>query len=967
MPNISKHSFNTIIPNVFVRSAVLNPAKNRTFTVDINFMLKVLNGASTDHLRNRLQMAVCLITDLDLLNTMLKYPKYMRNNIRSPQGNDKMMKQYISFESWCPCACDDTNNNREIINTKDGSYVNNYGYSVDFPLTDKAYDYLGCLIVPYYADPQNESITGLNAGDSEFTMGDYCIEDLLIGDKATAVRLAYKLGSSMPNYGSEEQYWVGSTHTGPKDNPMAGSSHHHGAHPGLVPKRLANKKVIDRRVEMQLAKNDLSELSDRLETIIGKTTSNLEVLRSIKSRNYFSDLLFSHQRDNSLRLFFNVDMGKLAQNSLKFPFLYNTAADLSSALTIRNMSLSRKRVRRAALNNSLTGIPEAPGVFSTREENLVCSLVDNTLQMFTATNDISKQSFVGLDEEVATYNDGFYQYKAKIEFFDSSPKKFSDLITDFKNVLGDYDKFVFAATSSGGYNCNSYSLNEKRIKELYAREKESWKKIVNTYLSTLITLGGSEVAPSFNVSYWQKALLSLTDPRSATLDTLLLMQKLATALLGKLDSIRNATSVVGNSEAVSYRSTISNVSPEAAFIKVERTFMSAYEAKNSINIGLDYMPDIVRSHTLPRYDLNSWKKRVNYERLRYASQGPTTANVNGYLSPRVIVLSGDSNVRVTSGMSFGTDAVKVLLSYFDPTGRATGTNASTSTDHLNNKRSLLGLSGISFQSFPQGTKGFVSSNRSCQSLIAAEEVLGKASRFILEPEDEKDKAKLKGVNDPEEEVAKAAFVDRFINGMSTDFDTSQPINVSQISDSLAAQTIKKSMGKNSFDFELNANATQTIEYLSGFNNGQVADPIWNKVTEDNISDLSSGGFLVCRLNSNGSITGKTNIYIQHLPTYNDVFIIGDEPSQKGGFGTSGFGTAAMTIPADPLNNQGYTDLPVEYWKSRTAFGTSGFGTDSGQAPFASGHDQSQGGFTTTAMTRRFNTGGNRGGGGSSGY
>ena len=110
-----------------------------------------------------------------------------------------------------------------------------------------------------------------------------------------------------------------------------------------------------------------------------------------------------------------------------------------------------------------------------------------------------------------------------------------------------------------------------------------------------------------------------------------------------------------------------------------------------------------------------------------------------------------------------------------------------------------------------------------------------------------------------------------------------------------------------------------------------------------------------------------NTYIQHMPTYNDIFVIGDEPPKRAGFGTSGFTTTAITIPTDPLNNQGYTDLPVEYWKSRTAFGTSGFGTDSGQDPFGSGHDHTQGGFTTTAMTRRFNTGGNRGGGGSSGY
>ena len=58
----------------------------------------------------------------------------------------------------------------------------------------------------------------------------------------------------------------------------------------------------------------------------------------------------------------------------------------------------------------------------------------------------------------------------------------------------------------------------------------------------------------------------------------------------------------------------------------------------------------------------------------------------------------------------------------------------------------------------------------------------------------------------------------------------------------------------------------------------LADPIWNRVTGDSIGDISSGGFLVCRLNSNGSITGKINTYTDAFPTYNDTFIIGDAPT-----------------------------------------------------------------------------------------
>ena len=469
MPNISQHSFNITAPNVFIRSAVLNPAKNETFTVDIKFMLKVLNSVSIEKFRNRIRMAVCLITDENLLNTMLKYPKYMRNSIRYPLDSDKMMKQYVDFNSMRSQICNTIGNDKEIINSEDGSYVNNYNYNVSFTLTNKTYAYLGCLIVPYYANPQSLSPNGLDNNNLQFTMGDYCVEDLLIGDKSAGTRLAYKLDSSMPNYGSKGQYWVGAVHFGPGNNLMAGSMHHGGQHPTLSTVSMPNKRVIDRRTSLVINNSIMNQLSRDLQGIVAKTTAALQVHKSIQSRDYFSKLSFSRQRDNSLRLFFSVDMIKLALNSVKFPFLYDRMEPLYEALTIKRATLLRTRVGQPELSNKLTGIPAVQplfNVFNSEEEKVASDLSQGTLQTFAATTDLSKQSFVGYDGEVVSYNAGFYQYKIKLELIDNSRAKFSELITNFKNILRNYNRFVAAATRPGGYNCNSYSFNERRIQEL---------------------------------------------------------------------------------------------------------------------------------------------------------------------------------------------------------------------------------------------------------------------------------------------------------------------------------------------------------------------------------------------------------------------------------------------------------------------------------------------------------------------
>tara|TARA_R110000824_G_scaffold171624_3_gene349284 strand:+ start:4589 stop:7318 length:2730 start_codon:yes stop_codon:yes gene_type:complete len=879
-------------------------------------------------------MAVFLVTSADELKRLQLNSRYLHNNIHHFRDSRSIKKKYITFEDICSGACEEGNDS-EIINTKKGTSVINYQYNVDFLLQNKGYNFLACLVVPYLAHPQNQSPSGLSS--PRFRMGDYSIEDILFKNNPSPTRRIYKLASGHQGFGSKDEFWVGKTHTDASGSPMAGGPQlmlKNDSHPHITEREVPNIKVIDRR--NQLAAQGLLPWASRaIEKIISggeRLLDKSQVLRNIESKNYFSPISYSRQSDNSLRLFFGMDLYKLARNSVKYSFLYRTPSQFISAIDITNISVYRRRTNSWPINNKLTGAPAANRSYDfNEEEKPVCSIRTGDLDSFIATQTASIRNYVGQDVEIASFTDGLYQYGVKIDFIDRSPERLSDIINRLKNASVKYNSYIKSAAVGGGYNSNQNSLSEKRIKYLYKYHKGAWVDAVLAVTNTMLDVYGPQAFQPQGQNQWMRNLLSLCSPRSATPETLLAMGEVIDNLLSKLREVYNKTTVVGNTEAISFKSKVELGASKRTIINVDYKFLSAYEVKNKTDIGLDYTPGLLTARTaLPRYTITDWDARVTHEISRYGDAATTATagqsrpggttprastagvNVNGYLSPMSIVLPVGKSMRITQGMNY-YGSLDILLAAKSTSEAYVFNNARGGEDTNTKVRELLALASISIDTLPVTTmRNLIFSDSSCLSKIKSEEIVGPSSAFNTQRKNEVDNARIRGHKDIETQSVENIVVDLIVKDMSTGFSTAQVSDLTQISDSLPAQNLKP--GTNNFDFCMNYNSVQTVEYLAGYESGFAAKEIWTTLNRSKREELGSGGFLICRLRPNNSIMNVPNLYTKVLLPYNETFIIGEDPKLDSGADTT-TQYSLVELPSG-LSPKGPIELPVEYWKSR---------------------------------------------------
>jgi len=953
MPNISVQSFSLgALPKVFVRSIRLNPVVNSTFTIDINLLLKRTLQNDPSAWRNSLRMAVFLITDEKELRSLKSNPRYLRNNIRhfrdavpldptrgiqgladpAHQSLFTIKKKYITFEDACLCACED-GIDTEIINTKKGASVVNYQYNVNFSLHNRDYNFLACLVVPYLAHPQDQSPSGLSS--SRFLMGDYRVEDILLKNKPTGTRRIYKLKSAHGGFGSKDEFWVNKVHMNSAGFPMAGGRElmlHNTSHPHLAERLVPNMKVIDHREQLGVhrllpwASQVVEKLTRRFDTLLDKS----QLLRNIESKNYFSPISYSRQSDNSLRLFFGIDLYKLAKNSIKYSFLYKTPSQMIDALEITNISVYRRRTHSWPLNNELTGAPAANRAYDfNEEEKLVCSIRNGDLSSFIATQSLSIRNYVGQDVEIASFTDGMYQYEVKIDFIDRSPERLHNIINRLKNASVRYNRYMQSAMANGGYNCNQDSFSEKRIGYLYTKHKGAWAAMVLAVTNAMRDVYGSKAFFPMSQSQWMRNLQSLCNPRTATPTTLLSMKAVVDNLLSKLSETYNRISIVGNTEAINFKSRVELGASKRTIIKIDHKFLSAYEVKNKTNIGLDYTPGLLTTRTfLPRYTIIDWDARVTHEIKRYGATVVTDsnarpsgvspratvagANVNGYLSPTAIVLPVGKSMRVTQGMNY-YGSLDILLAAKSTSGAYVFSDIQGGGDINTKVRELLGYASVSIDWLPLATmRNLIFSDSSCLSKIKSQEIVGPGSPFNTQRKREVDKARLYGYIDSETQAVTNKVVDLIVKDLSTSFTNTQINDLSQIPDSLAVQNLKAG-SKNNFDFCMNYNSVQTVEYLAGYEGGFAAKETWRTLNRSKREELSSGGFLICRLRPNNSIMNVPNLYTKVLKPYNETFIIGEAP-QFNNATTPTSQYSAVRLPPE-FSSKGPIHLPIEYWKS----------------------------------------------------
>lgn len=938
MPNISSNSFNNILPVPFLQSAVLNTIDNDTVGLNMEILLKSLKNSGkrkkwydSKAIRSGLMVCVCLVSTRRTLARLLNNTSYMRSVIRSPRPSLNVKKIYLDFDAIDKFS---TDNNVEIINMDRGEAVENVKMSVKTSVSTRSIakeGYLACLITPYLAPRhahsfgyEGSTVNGLSneKGKLEFTMGETRIESLLRGGKPPSTSLLFTLEDSIS--GTPGQVWAGPVHyyrpppllpgtrVRPPGSFMAGASHDHAhAHSKLNMKQVANKKILDLRFK----KNGTTQfkkyksINERLQNRF-RTKSNVFKNGITKQRSYFSPILFSTEspRLNSqeesyvtaggaVKFFFAFNAASAARDGARFSYLYNNNSTLAKAIQIHEITVHRKRVRWQPGISELAGAPRATSNYDrNQKEELVCKLTDGSLKQLQSTNTPSGIfQFVGSDLSATQFSTGLYQYRVYVTYTDESSKKLTDAVHRLSSDFARYTSYVRLATHSPGFNASTNSFDKKIIDYLYTTTT-SWSDVVNSYLGVTLDLFGSEAFQETSIDEWQRNLLILTDPRSATPSSLLIMEKIVQELLSTLTRQISSTSPITCSltkgETLNFSSKIygarRNFTP--APVVLSHKFSSAYNA-NQLNLGRNYINDLEkRPGVLSSIGYRKWSARISREKKYYSgvSFNEASINVNGYLSLESIVTPQKTISR--QEMTF-ENGLPLLKNKLDPIGE----NIFNDASDLSIKSDILTLNGISIRPLRVDIKDVLESDQGCLSYIDSKDVFGADSNFVLEdktstaacsgpsgdsiPGD--DEVKIEGASTDDDKILNTDMVDSIINSIPNDFNNNLVVDPSSIGASPAAAALNLNLNdlveKGSFDFDSKYNSCMVVEYLIGYETGMdgpvVSAPMWKQLDEGDLNRAREGRqALICRLRDTNKVIKGKNVY--ELPSFNRLFVIG---------------------------------------------------------------------------------------------
>tara|TARA_R110002020_G_scaffold239616_3_gene452148 strand:+ start:27724 stop:30801 length:3078 start_codon:yes stop_codon:yes gene_type:complete len=952
MADISSALFdNRVLPVVLLQKGIIRNVDASKISLNMQVLLKapkVANKKWYDNksIRNRLRVCICLVYSRRLTKQLLNNEHQMRALIRSARSAPGVKRIYASLDQL---EKNSEITNSEAINLAASKSVDNVRLAVRTEI-DKRFisknGYVSCLITPYLAEEGLLTVTGLSEekGTLMFPMGDTIIENILQNNNSPRTSMVFTLKETISGYGNAGEVWAGPIHYHKSRGYMAGYRHNPNMpHPTLNAEQVACKKIIDLRqqkefiAQLKKAESEIDKLTKQY-----KTESNVFESALSKHKSYFSPITYGRAADNSVNFHFAIDVGNIAKKSAKYSYMYSNKTDLAAAIKIYDVTVWRKRVLQHPVPNALTGIPEfRDEQYANEMEDYVCKLSDGTLQILNTPNLPSYiYNFIGLDKEIADFNAGLYQYKVYVTFMDESVKKISMASKTLDLAAGAYSKYVRAAANTRGFNFSTNTFDTSVVEYLY-NSFTDWKNVVSTYLGTIAELFGEEAFRGVSIENLQRNLLSMTDPRSATLGTMREVEGLVQRLSNRLERELNINASIGRSGPAYKRSHHTRTqdgsrdgkSPTPSILRHE--FSLAYETQTR-NFGLDYISGMSSPENtgLPAVSFAQWNARISSEASYYnnASKNNTTVNSNGYLSPQEVITPDITIPREQATFEAGLPLLRNRLASRIP-GNAMASNYDQRNETI--RLDLLSLANVSVTPLRKPIGEVLEEKTSCLSLLDSKEIFGKDSKFVFEDRSSlagctnpgtgsvvgNDEIKIIGRTDREEQILNVELVDNIINELSTGFKQEAISVPENIAGSLAASDLANntniSVTADTFDFNIRYNSSMIIEYLSGYASGdngiQVNAEVWNQLNNNIMrQSQNSNTPLICRMRTTTNVVNIDNPY--ELAAYNELFIIGvpsytllAPPPPP-----STYIAALDSRMSDASINKGMINLPIEY-------------------------------------------------------
>jgi len=914
--SVAPGTFRNSLPNILIDQISFEADREkRTNKVKIDFLYQIPQKWSRV---SPYRVMVIMTDNDDIIQKLLKHESYAKHCVLEDTNNtSEFMKAYLFGDE-----SGEMNQFSEIkmLDAKSGFAIAQR--SVTFrphELDQSLWPNLYIYAVAYQVSPQDITASGVSKKIKSIKIGMPAAETVYVGNRTTPIGIVYQLKETTEGFGKKGDIWTGQcyTHRGQTIAGAPGST----TRPVLKPNFVSNQKLQDKSF-MQEQGLLFQKIDRSTNSLSRRTTQNLEVARRLmpKANNGISDVYFSRTRDNVLKAFFSVNYKHFVQANTKMNFLFSNKDALDSCFKVENIRLFRTRIRLNIAGNSLT--PGKLNVCGTKAQSapkLVATLTGGTIRGITYANQAAGViSYVATDIEMAGKDAGVYEYTLEIDAVDNSAAALHHLLKQINTNLTAYDQWLAKIYYTPGARPGNDARRRIRSQSTFLQQDPAWKKLIESYLASIIFIFGKEAFAVYSLDVWRKNLLAMANPKNGNLDNMREVGALVRNFYSMLYAATSASTLGKSSRKFSTKSKMGTKSPSIRRISFSTVFPNVFENNQDAATGFDYLDEnlVDQGPALSGMTYSKFNSRIGKELGKFNVSGPSAQQVNpmGYLTP--VRIKTPTNIIETSALQVGLDNTMDLLNAkMKPQMPQLSfqSTISPSAGPSSDIDSLLHIAGVTIQPLLEDIT--VTRNLATPTLAMAATLqmrdssvfLSTTSPFIKDDAmanaaasgsiETKIRYSSKENKNATSSIKRSGFVKSLINAQVASFSQNVRIqNVVGVRGSLAAKKISDNpilvQENNLVSTAINLNSIQQIQYFQGFtinSSGAVLmdQPIWAILTQA-IFDRArnDNSVLLCRLQSTTNVTSGGNSL--ELDGYDSLFMIGSGKSADTGRQTASY-------------------------------------------------------------------------------
>ena len=789
-------------------------------------------------------------------------------------------------------------------------------------------DDLYMYVTTYATDPQTIDKTGVNRKIKAMKISPPATETIMIDTDAPLKSAVFVLEGDNRSFGRAGEVWPGPIHYNDEMGFMAGASHTEASHPPLSAKLVSNQKIKDFRFLEAIRGLSFSDTPASAQVLTLRQRKDLEkAAKIIKKPGKVSDCSYSRTANNELKISFAIDYMRLVRENTKLGFLIKNEDALMSCFKIENIQIWRSRINANVQPNMLT-----PGkinicgsntkLASTSAEKLIATL-RNGLVRPVQFRGLNKQvlNVVVTDQDMANHDVGTYEYRVVIEMVDLSTTAITYTIERLTKFLTEYNKFLAAADSMGAKGFNIQARLKRNKVELLELNQQ-WKRLINSFMTSIEFIFGRSAFPEFSSISWRKNLITMANPANGDLKSMMLLSETIKDFLSNLMMVsRDATSAAsaGSSKVTSK---IKSGNKSKRKIVLEHVFASNYTRNSTADEGTDYLDDSVTLDSPLNFTsigFINFIGRIDAELEKFGVPRPNNPGVNkfGFLTPKRLNAKGSSietsTVNLSQGLGYG-----ILNASLSPNKIRSFTPSNNSDDIYNSE--IGGILGASDVTIAPNTTPLEEVLRNPEPLkrktIFSSDYLSSNTPFnksnldavtAASGSEEINAYTMGSIPSSHQQIKGAGVVNHIMNMKAIDF---KPPPAFIPADSAEGCLAVESAAQNpstldmntTFGQSVNFNSLAEVQYFDGYlvSSGMINlnQPIWRTLTQSDFESMqASRAKVLCRTMLISRSMRMPNRY--ELPEYDSLFILGDSTA----------GPAVLNYGAAD-----YTDIFKSMWR-----------------------------------------------------